>query len=81
MRVTINTGCYHEEEKQLAKVVEVSDYYLDFDNVRQLARYAQEVAAQNAALIELLVEKGVITLADCTSSLGAPRMEAVEDLL
>lgn len=74
MRVITNPGTYSEKEKQLSAVVEVSQYYVDFDNVRQLADYAQKVAAQNAALIELLVEKGVLTLADC-QALGAPHME------
>lgn len=78
MRVITNPGCYNEEEKQLAQVVEISDYYVDFDNMREMARFARDVAKQNAALIELLVEKGVLTLADCTSSFGVPYMEEVK---
>lgn len=50
---------------------------MDFDNVRQLANYAQKVAEQNAALIEMLVEKGVLTLGDCRA-FGAPHMEEVK---
>lgn len=77
MRVITNPGRYDEEEKQLAQVVEISDYYVDFGNMREMARFARDVAKQNAALIELLVEKGVLTLADC-QALGAPHMEEVK---
>lgn len=74
MRVIINPGTYSEEEKQLSAVMLVDDYGLDFGKASDVGQYAQKVAEQNAALIELLVEKGVLTLADC-QGLGAPRME------
>ena len=79
MRVIINPGCYNEEEKQLSTVMLVDDYWLDFDKALDVGRYAQKVAEQNAALIEMLVEKGVLTLGDC-QALGAPHMENAEDL-
>lgn len=77
MRVTVKPGCYDEEEKQLSTVMLVDDYWLDFGKSTDVGRYAQKVAEQNAALIEMLVEKGVLTLADC-QSLGAPHMEEVK---
>lgn len=77
MRVIINPGCYNEEEKQLSAVMLADDYWLDFGKASDVGQYAQKVAEQNAALIELMVEKGVLTLADCRA-LGAPHMEEVK---
>lgn len=76
MRVKINPGTYDETEKELCEVMLVEDYYVDFNNIRELTRYSQNVAKQNAKLISLLVEKDILTLADCRE-LGAPSMEKV----
>jgi len=64
MRVITNPGTSWEKEKQLADVVQVDDYMVDADNVYQVYKYAQRVAEQNARLIELLVEKGMLSLDD-----------------
>lgn len=77
MRVIVKPGCYDETERQLSAVMLVDDYWLDFGKASDVGQYAQKVAEQNAALIEMLVEKGVLTLADC-QALGAPHMEEVK---
>lgn len=77
MRVIVNPGMYRAEEKQLSHVVEVSDYFVDCDNVRQVFNYAKAVAEQNAKLIELLVEKGALQLEDL-ARFEVPHMEKAE---
>jgi len=64
MRVIVNPGTYRAEEKRLAAVVEVDDYMVDSDNVRQVFSYVKRVAEQNARLIELLADKGILELPD-----------------
>lgn len=73
MKVLTNPGSYNEEEKELADVMEVDTYYIDSRMSEQVFSYAEKVSAQNAALIDMLVEKGVLTLEDC-QALGAPHM-------
>lgn len=63
MRVIINPGTVNTEERQLARVM-----YGMLVAGHQLSLYTL------ADLIEMLVEKGVLTLADC-QALGAPHME------
>lgn len=63
MRVIINPGTHGEDNRQLSAVM--------YDT---LARGHQLSNATIADLIEILVEKGVLTLADC-QALGAPHME------
>lgn len=72
MRVIINPGTYREAEEELRDMLQVNKgLYIDpWD-------YVDAVAEQNAALIEMLVEKGALTLADC-QALGAPHMEKVK---
>lgn len=75
MRVLIRPGTYNEKEMALADAVLPSDYYLDGDKARDAMEYAQRLAKQYGALVNLPVEKGVISLAECTSELDAPYME------
>jgi len=74
MRVIVNPGMWHAEEKRLRDVMLVNDYYTDSANVFHVYQYAQKVAEQNALLIEILVEKGFLTLEDCRQ-FDAPSME------
>ena len=75
MRVITNPGLFQEERTTLAAAVQVENWGID-DHL-DVYKYAVRVAEQNAALIEMLVEKGVLTLADCRA-LGAPHMEEVK---
>jgi len=77
MRVIVNPGTYRAEEKRLAHVVEVDDYMVDPDDVRQVFNYAKRVAEQNAALIELLADKGILELPDM-GVFEVPHMEKSE---
>ena len=63
MRVIVHPGMVDEEERQLARVM-----------YGVLVAGHQLSLATMADLIEMLVEKGVLTLADC-QALGAPHME------
>lgn len=62
MRVIIKPGTYSEENTQLTLVMR-GVFHRHMDGPAAMAR-----------LTELLVEKGVLTLADC-QALGAPHME------
>lgn len=64
MRVKTQPGTHWEKEERLADVVEIDGYMVDCNNLFQVHGYAEKVAQQNALLIELLVEKGVLELAD-----------------
>lgn len=72
MRVITNPGLFQEERTTLAAAMQVENWGID-DHI-DAYKYSVRVAEQNAALIELLVEKGVLTLADC-QLLGGPHME------
>jgi len=67
MRVMINPGTHSEDQCELRVAVLAHDVFRNGEPARH----------QLAALIELLVEKGVLTLADCRT-LGAPHMEEVK---
>lgn len=67
MRVITNPGTIHEAERSLANVMTVHATFANGEPTR----------VQLGLLIEMLVEKGVLTLADCRA-LGAPHMEEVK---
>jgi hypothetical protein len=75
MRVITNPGLYDAQETTLSAAVQVENWGIE--DYIDVYKYAVRVAEQNAALVELLVEKGVLTLADC-QALGAPHMEEVK---
>lgn len=67
MRVVTNPGTVWEKELELRDVMVPYDVFKNGDPVR----------TPLGALVEILVEKGVLTLADCRA-LGAPHMESVD---
>lgn len=64
MRVIVNPGTYSQEEKELSRVMRPDNTFRDGQATREML----------GELIALLVEKGVLTLDDC-SALGGPSME------
>ena len=73
MKVIIDPGCYHEQVKNLADAVAIETFNIDPRVSSQVFDYAEKVSRQNAALIDMLAEKGILTLDDCIF-LGAPDM-------
>lgn len=80
MLVTCNPGTFQENTVDLSDVMRPEGANEDQYTMASIINAVESVAKAHGNLVDMLVEKGVLTLADCRR-LGGPDMQPYGDKL